>query len=271
MDLDVTLPNNEVIYVPALNTNSHPHPASRPLTKIIEEGYQWLERVRNLLVKEDLEGGEWLSCAAYFASITEPTSLPPAKSYMLPLFTESPTSPTMAWHAMKVLCKAVNYLNPGQIPVMVAEQSLFMLAKKLQWKFPQTELGEDSFLVILGPMHIEKMLWSLSGDWLDGSGWTTALTNSGISTSGKAQSFIGVHHICRTRYIHQVSVAALYVLIKKAYDQYVQRATNDNNEPNSLIPLTFDEWLKHLCTSQPQADFLLKSMELNLLTTSAAL
>lgn len=59
---------------------------------------------------------------------------------------------------------------------MVADQPLFTLAKKLQWKFSQTELGEDSFLVTLGSMYIEKMLWSVSGDWLDGSGWTTALT-----------------------------------------------------------------------------------------------
>ena len=264
MDLDVSLPTDEVLYVPSLNTNSHPHPVSRPLTNIIEEGYQWLERVRNLLVKENLEAGQWISWAAYYASITEPTSFIPSKSYMLPLFTESPTSPTMAWHAMNVLRQTINYLNPGQTPVMVADQPLFTLAKKLQWKFPQTELGENSFLVTLGPMHTEKMLWSVSGDWLDGSGWTTVLTNSGISTSGKAQSFIGVHHICRTRYMHQVSVAALYVLMKKAYSQYVEKATCDD-EPSDYIPLPFDEWLKMLCASQPQADFWFKSMELDLL------
>ena len=114
-------------------------------------------------------------------------------------------------------------------------------------------------------MHTEKMLWSVSGDWLDGSGWTTALINSGISTSGKAQAFISVHHICRTRYMHQVSVAALYVLMKKAYDKYMEKATNDNDEPSDLIPQPFDEWLKTLCASQPQADFWLKSMELDLL------
>ncbi|KAL7395746.1 hypothetical protein ABVT39_022389 [Epinephelus coioides] len=265
MDLDVSLPTDEVLYVPALNTNSYPHPASRPLISVIEEGYQWLERVRNLLVKENLEVEEWISWAAYYASITEATSHPPSKSYMLPLFTESPTSHTMAWHAMKVLRQTISYLNPGQTPVMVADQPLFTLAKKLQWKFPLAELGEDSFLVTLGPMHTEKMLWSVSGDWLDGSRWTTALTNSGISTSGKAQAFISVHHICRTRYMHQVSVATLYVLMKTAYDQYMEKATNDNVEASNLIPQPFDEWLKMLCASQPQADFWFKSMELDLL------
>ena len=103
----------------------------------------------------------------------------------------------------------------------------------------------------------------VSSDWLDGSGWLTALTNSGISTSGKAQSFISVHRICRTRYMHQVSVAALYMLMRKAYDQYVERTTNNDN--CDLVTLPFDVWLKQLCVEQPQADYWFKSMELDLL------
>ena len=81
----------------------------------------------------------------------------------------------------------------------------------------------------------------VSGDLLDGSGCITALTNSGISISGKAQSFISVHHICRTRYMHQVSVAALYMLMIKAYDQYVERTTNNDN--GDLVSLSFDDGL----------------------------
>ena len=61
------------------------------------------------------------------------------------------------------------------------------------------------------------------------SGWITALIHRGISTSGKARSFIGVHHICRTNDMHQVSVAALYMLMKKADGHYVDKATNDDD------------------------------------------
>ncbi len=256
------------MHVPALRTNSHPFPASRSHTSIIDGVYVWLDRVRNLLTKQTLEPGEWISWAAYYASITQPPATPPTKSYMLPLFTASPNSPAMIWHGMKVLRQAISYLNPGQTPVMVADQPLFTLAKKLQWKFPQTDHGEDSYLVTLGAMHTEKMLWGVSGDWLDGSGWTTALTNSGISTSGRAQSFIGVNHICRTRYMHQVSVAALYILIKMAYERYVDEATTDDDpdgDSNDPTPLPFDEWRKQLCIKQPQADYWFKSMELDLL------
>ncbi|XP_014676237.1 PREDICTED: uncharacterized protein LOC106816189 [Priapulus caudatus] len=98
MDLDASLPNDEVLHVPVLRTNSHLCPASRSVTSIIEEGYVWLERVISLLPKQNIKAGEWISWAAYYASITEPPVTPPAKSYMLPLFTEFPNSPIMVWH-----------------------------------------------------------------------------------------------------------------------------------------------------------------------------
>ena len=225
VDLDITPPNDAVIHVPVHGTDSHPFPASRSLNNILQEGYTWLEKVRSTLWEQALEANEWISWAAYYASITEPPATYPTKSYLLPLFIESSNSPAMVWHWMKVLCQAINNINSGQTPVMVADQPLFTLAEKLQLKYPHTEHGEDSFLVTLGAMHTEKMLWGVSGDCLDGSGWITALTTGGISTSGKAQSFISVHHICRTRYMHQVSVAALYMLMRKAYDHYVENYT----------------------------------------------
>ena len=77
----------------------------QPVTKIIiEDGFQWLpvDDVNKLLEKNNLHDGEWISWATYLASITEPPLFPPFQSYMLPLFLESLTSPTMAWHAMKI-------------------------------------------------------------------------------------------------------------------------------------------------------------------------
>ena len=163
LDLDISLPRDEVIYVPDLGTNSHPHPVSCSLTTVLSDGYKWLDHVQSHLSKIH-EPGDWVSWAAYYASTSELSTSTCAKSFMLPIFLESSTSPPMAWHAMGVLKKAIAYLNPGQTPVMVADQPLFTLAKKLQWKYPESELGEKSFLVLLGAMHTEKMLWSVSGD-----------------------------------------------------------------------------------------------------------
>ena len=183
MDRDVSLPNDEVLHIPAPRTSSHLCPISRSVTSIIEEC--WPEQVRTLLSKHSLEAREWISWATYYASITEPPATPPTKAYILPLFTESPNFPVMVWHQIKVLCQVISYINPGQTPGMVANQLLFPLAKKHQSQFPQTEHGDDSYLVILQVMHTVKVRWSVSGNWLDSSGWTTALTNNGISTSGK--------------------------------------------------------------------------------------
>ena len=81
--------------------------------------------------------------------------------------------------------------------------------------------------------------------------------------AAKLNYFTSVHHICRTRYMHQVSVAALYMLMRKAYDQYVERTTN--NDKGDLVTLPFDIWLKQLCVEQPQADYWFKSIKLDLL------
>ena len=118
-----------------------------------------LENLKSSLSKQTLERDEWISWAAYFASITEPPTTPSTKSYMLPLFTDSSNNPAMVWHGMKIIRQATNYINPGQTPVMEVDQPLFTLAKQLQWNFPRSEIGEDSFLVTLGALHIEKMLW----------------------------------------------------------------------------------------------------------------
>ena len=51
---------------------------------------------------------------------------------------------------------------------------------------------------MLGAMHTEKMLNDCLGDWLDGSGWTSLLTSSGVVSGGVAQSFDNVSHLTRT-------------------------------------------------------------------------
>lgn len=264
---DVSFHKDEIAHVPSLHDiNSHPVPASRSLQQVLQDGYQWLNYVDDHLERQ-LTRDDWISWAAYHAVHSGPPSFI-SKTYLLPLLTESANSPITTLHCMKTIKRATEYLNPGQTPVMVADQPLYTLAKRLQWKFSDTDIAEDKYLVMLGAMHTEKMLWTVSGDWLEYSGWTTAITNSGVATSGTAQSFIGASHICR--YVHQVSVTALYTLMKKAYDQYVElrQTTAAGLAPDLLVaapPQPLKEWVKQKCLSHPQADFWFKSMELDLL------
>ena len=135
LDLDISLPKNEIQHISALNTYSQSRVALRSLDEILVEGYKWLETVKDSLSKNELEFNEWISWAAYHASRVEPPTAFPATSYMLPLFTESPNNATMVWHGMKVISRAIANINPDKTSVMEIDQPLFTLAKKLPWRY----------------------------------------------------------------------------------------------------------------------------------------
>ena len=84
---------------------------------------------------------------------------------------------------MKVTEQAVTFLNPGQTPVMAMDQPLFALAKQLQWKYPD-DVGEDKYVIMMGGLHLEMGMYRIIGQYLSGSGWTSALVKSEITTSG---------------------------------------------------------------------------------------
>jgi hypothetical protein len=105
----------------------------------------------------------------------------------------------MVMHGMDVIRQAVTFLNPGQeVPIITVDQPLFALAKMIQWKWPDSH-GEQAYVVMLGGLHIEMTLWSVLGDLLGGSGWTVALTEADVASSGVADSFSKASHLTRTR------------------------------------------------------------------------
>ena len=85
----------------------------------------------------------------------------------------------MIRHSMDVIKRAVQHLNPGQVPVFTVDQPLFTIAKQIQWCWPN-EYGEGEFVVVLGGLHIEMACFF--GDLLNGSGSTHALSQANIAT-----------------------------------------------------------------------------------------
>ena len=79
--------------------------------------------------------------------------------------------------------------------------------------------GEAKFVIMFGGLHIEVAALKLIGDLLAGSGWTAALVEAGIATSGTADSFLKVSHVTKTRHAHQVNAGSLYMLLNKAYQE----------------------------------------------------
>ena len=98
---------------------------------------------------------------------------------------------------------------------------------------------------MFGELHLEKCLWNALGDFLEGSGWTELLSESGVASSGMADSFLKASHITRTRHIHQVSVLALSKLMRDAYER----------RDTSFHECDFEDWRMQMIKQSPTFQF----------------
>ena len=105
------------------------------------------------LEKEQLNPADWISWSAYHAALQQ-VEKSAAITALLPLFTDNAHSVAMIKHSMTLVQATIQHLNPGQTPVLTADQPLFALAKQIQWTWPNT-LGENHIVMMLGGLHIE--------------------------------------------------------------------------------------------------------------------
>ena len=111
---------------------------------------------------------------------------------------------------------------------------------------------------MLGGLHIEKAALSTVGDWLKGSGWTSALVQADVATPGTADSFLKVSHITCTRRAHQILLTSLFILKKRAYENY--RLTLEENK----VAVSFETWCKERASRSPRFRYCEIVMEWNL-------
>ena len=206
---------------------------------------KWLNHAMALLQKP-IES-EWISWSAFHASLQNHSDDLCTIVSLLPLFYEKAATVAMIKHGMQVQKKITDYLNPGQVPIMTFDQPLFALAKSVQWKWPHI-LGEGKFLVMFGGLHIELALWNTIGDFLEDSGWTAALTESGVATAGKADSFLNASHLTRTRRVHQVTLLALAKLQHEAWATFLASSPESNEA-------SFNTWRQHMISKSPTFQF----------------
>ena len=81
---------------------------------------------------------------------------------------------------------------------------------------------------MMGGLHVEMASLKMIGHWLDENGWDSALVHADITTRGRADGILKAAHITRSRYAHQVSACALYILQRKAYKEYT--ASRDSSD-----------------------------------------
>ena len=86
----------------------------------------------------------------------------PCSSVLLPLINESIDSTAMVKHCITVIQKVVHKANPGQISIITADQPVYALHKQIQWKFLH-DFGEDTFIIMMGGLHIEMTMLHVLG------------------------------------------------------------------------------------------------------------
>jgi len=76
---------------------------------------------------DKLADNENISWAAYHASHNQDTNADYGKSLscLLPLFCEDSKSVAILCHEMDIFKEAVDNLNPGQVPIITADQPLY--------------------------------------------------------------------------------------------------------------------------------------------------
>ena len=225
----------------------------------------WLEHASALLTKNALEKNDWVSWAAYHASVQADTSRMVTQlcSHVMPILLEKASDPSTVAHVFRIACQLTNYLNPGQIVVVETDCPLYQTGKKLQFKYPNEIFSEDKLFLSLGSLHIEKMLWQMSGEFQDGSGITTAFANSGIDTV-TVGSYLLCANITKTRYHKQVLVLALEVLKRRAYRSYLDYES-ENGEDLLFGPKhSYQSWLTQIRAEQPQAEYFSTCQEIDL-------
>ena len=187
---------------------------------VLHHEKEWLHNALSLL-QEDQECDDkmCLTWSAYHSGQQRcNTETTPGLGALLPLFQEKAATFSMIKHGIDVLKKITEYLNPEQVPVLACDQPLFALVKYVQWTRPDS-YGENRLIPMLGGLHTEINFWKLVGNLLDESGWTTMLNDSGVATSGRADSYIHASHLKRTRHSHQVTALALAQLELEAFEQ----------------------------------------------------
>ena len=221
------------------------------LTIDLSDKDRWLKHVKDVLDNngQDQIQQIFISWAAFHASRTAAvTNVPLDISCLLPPFQEEAKSVAMILHAMNTVKSSVEFLNPGQTPLITCDHPLYAIAKKIQWQLPETQ-GEKNFVVVLEGLHIEMTAWRTMGDFLDGSGWTSAIMKANVASSGTADSFLKASHVSRTRDAHQVTACSLHILMSRAYGKYVEGLSESDTK------LEFHQWQDYKSFSCPQFEY----------------
>ena len=221
--------------------------------------YEWLKKV---CVTEEVDSAVNVTWSVHHASKKRSAPFDIVSiTALLPLLRDQAHSVATIKHVMNKISDTVAFLNPGQVPVIAADQPIYAVAKQIRWYWPEP-YGEDKLVIMFGGLHIELAALRSIGTLLWDSGWTGALFEAGVASSGTAESFLSAASITRTRQANQVTASSLYKLLKSAYADYCSQIGEDIEGM-----LSFEDWCDGRKLDSPQFHFwhLVLSMELVIL------
>ena len=82
----------------------------------------------------------------------------------------------------------ISFLNPGQVPVIAADQPIYAVAKHLQRNWPN-KYSEDSLVIMFGEIRIEMAVLKSVETLLHDTVGTVVLVEAEVASSGIAESF----------------------------------------------------------------------------------
>ncbi|KAL8588046.1 hypothetical protein ACOMHN_061212 [Nucella lapillus] len=183
---------------------------------------------------------------------------PRATVGVFPLLYDKAAMMAMQKHAMLVVAKATDFVNPHQVPVIVGDCPLYALQKKCQWVFPE-EVGEQNMVSFMGLLHVEMTAQECGGKLLAGSGWDRMFCLSKIYETGVAASLLGGKHVKHTRHAYHLTLAWLHLLEIEAYEEYCNAGFGPFepmvvwerrlfiNAPTAFFWITVREYLSLMC------------------------
>ena len=111
------------------------------------------------------------------------------------------------------------------------------------------------FVNTLPHIHTMKTL----RDLLQGCCLEEAIVQAEIATPGTAVSFLRAAHLKRTRWTHQITAAALFILKRQAYDRWCHRHETD------ALDRDFEDWCHIRKHASPQFQYWATVLKLELL------
>ena len=198
-----------------------------------------------VLEKEQLDQWNYVHVpwSAYHANRQAADIRPVSPISLKPLFTKAAHSEAMMAHTMKLSARAIQHLHTSQIPVITMDQSLYSIAKQIQWTWSDT-FWEDKFLVVMGGLHIEMNMMKLPGDILTGSGWTAIPVQSKVTTSGRAVTILKGSHVTRSRSDMGELIVNAHALIMHSFFPVIQ---GNNYFTSFCITLMLIQCINYFC------------------------